>query len=140
MKKMILLLIVSFLATKIYSQNMFACFQNNKKPELQISVFFDKNNKAKYIKYKGQNETIPLFYSKIEKTNNDGGHPAVYWAETYVEKYRGKVTGTYIFTNAGTYGLDVTYKRKKDGKEFYFYILEGSQDIDNSTFRSTPCF
>ena len=38
-------------------------------------------------------------------------------SETYLEKYREKITGTYTFTNAGTHGLDVTYVRKKDGKE-----------------------
>ena len=125
MKKVVTLLFLTLCLTKSYSQNMFACFENDK---------------AKFVKYKGQNETIPLFYSKRETTNNDGGIPAVYWAEIYTEKYRGKVTGTYTFTNAGTHGLDVTFKRKKDGKEFYFAIIEGSQDSDNSTYSSQPCF
>ena len=140
MKKVVTLLFLTLCLTKSYSQNMFACFENDKKPDLKISVYFDKNDKAKFVKYKGQNETIPLFYSKRETTNNDGGIPAVYWAEIYTEKYRGKVTGTYTFTNAGTHGLDVTFKRKKDGKEFYFAIIEGSQDSDNSTYSSQPCF
>jgi len=140
MKKAYIFLFFTFFLTEAFSQNMFACFENDNNPELKISVYFDKNNKAKYVKYKGQNETMSLYYTKRETMNNDGGHPSVYWAEIYVEKYRDKITGTYTFTNAGTRGLDVTFKRKKDGKEFYFSIIEGSQDSDNSTFNSRPCF
>ena len=107
---------------------------------MKISVYFDKNNRAKFVKYKGQEETISLYFLKKGSEKNEGGIPAYYWFETYVEKYRGKITGTYTFTNAGTHALDVNFKRKKDGKEFYFQIIEGSQDEDNSTFRTKPCF
>lgn len=127
-------------AAKTFGQDMYACFVNDENRKLQLSVYFDKNNKAAFVKYKGQTATIPLVYSKIKTTKNSGGIPAVYWAETYNEKYNGVITGQYIFTNAGTRGLDVTYVRKRDGKKFYFSILEGSQDSDNTTFRSRPCF
>ena len=50
------------------------------------------------------------------------------------------VTGTYTFTNAGSHGLDVTFTRKKDNKEFYFSIIEGSQDPDDGTYRKSPCW
>jgi hypothetical protein len=141
LKKVVITIVLFFgLKHVSYSQDMFACFENDVNKSLRVSVFFDKNNKAKFVKYDGQHETIPLFYSKIHKSKNEGGHPSVYWAETYIEKYRGKITGTYVFTNAGTRGLDVTYTRKRDNKEFYFSIIEGTQDQGNSTFRSTPCF
>jgi len=140
MKKISILLIITFLSGKIFSQNMYACFENDNKKNLKISVFFDQNNKAKFVKYKGQEETISLYFQKRRTEKNDGGHPAYYWFETYVEKYRGAITGTYTFTNTGTHGLDVNFKRKRDGKEFYFQIIEGSQDEDNFTFRTTPCF
>lgn len=139
MRTISLFLFFATFAVNVYSQDMFACFENDIKPNLKISVYFDENNKAKYVKYSGQDETIPLFYLRREKNGSLGGH-MVYWAETYTEKYRGIITGTYTFTNAGTYGLDVTFKRKKDNRKFYFSIIEGSQDSDNSTFRSKPCF
>lgn len=134
----IILLTVSF---STYSQDKFACFENDNNNTLQISICFDQNGKAKYVKYNGQNETIPLFFKKTERTENaPGGHPRYWISEIYVEKYRGVVTGTYTFTNAGTHGLDVTFKRKKDNKEFYFSIIEGLQDPNDGTYRSDPCW
>ncbi len=138
MKKYIFLFFLVVFGSNLYSQDKFACFQNDKKTELQISVCFDKDYKAKYVKYKGKDETIPLFYSKKEKS--DIGGAKTYWAVTYVEKYRGVITGTYVFTNAGSHGLDVTFKRAKDGKEFYFVIIEELLDTDGETYLNRPCF
>lgn len=143
MKKTLAILFI-ILSTSAFPQNnkMYACFQNDENSNLQISICYNtKTDKYTYVKYKGQDETIPIFFSKkINTKNPDGGHPAYFWAITYTEKYRGKITGIYTFTNAGTHGLDVTYKRKRDGKEFYFFLIEGMQDIDNAQYKSTPCF
>ncbi len=92
-----------------------------------------------FVKYSGQQDSIRIFYSKIIKSKNDG-IPAVYWAKTYIEKVKGKITGEYTFTNAGTYQLDVTYTRKKDNKEFYFSIIELTEGNDDRPFRLRPCF
>ena len=143
MKKLILLctVFICLFTINSFSQNKgYACFENDTKKELKISVCFNNSGKAVFVKYKGQEETIPIYYSKITKSNNPGGNPSVWWAETYIEKYRGKVTGTYIFTNAGTYDLDVTYKRKKDNKEFYFTIIGGAPNSEDARYRSSPCF
>jgi hypothetical protein len=133
-------LLLAFATLKLQAQNMYACFENDANKNLQISVYFGKTNKAMYVLYKGQKRTIKIAFVKRENEDNPGGHPRTYWADTYNERLNGKITGTYTFTNAGTHNLDVTYKRKKDKKEFYFKIIEGSMDSDNAVYRSTPCF
>jgi len=122
------------------AQNKYACFQNDVNPNLKISVLFDSKEKVHSVQYYSKKDKTILYYSKTTKTKNTGGHPPVYIAVYYIERYKGKVTGTYIFTNAGTHGSDVTFIRKSDGKEFYFSIIEGSQSNGESTFRNTSCF
>jgi hypothetical protein len=138
------------------SEFSYVCFENDENPDLKISVCFDKNirgrqfdriMKAQSIKYKGQEESIPLFFQKRNVSEN-GGIPAFYWADTYNETYQGKVTGTFTFTNAGTYGLDVNFRRKRDGKEFYFQLIESTQiekaqneeHGNDYNSKTTPCF
>ena len=130
---------ICFLTTSTFSQTKYACFENDKNKNLKISVSFNKNNRALYVKYSRQKDSILIFYSKIIKSKNDG-IPAYYWVETYLEKIKGKIIGEYRFTNAGTYQLDVTYLRKRDNKEFYFSIIEGTEGDDDRPFRLTPCF
>jgi hypothetical protein len=123
------------------AQNRYVCFESDKNPKLKISVLFDAKLKAKFVKYSGQKDSIKLVYSKFEKAENPGGGiPHIYWAETYLEKLNGKVTGEYVFTNAGTYQLDVTYTRKKDKKEFYFHVSEENNPTDDFPYHPDPCF
>ena len=134
----------------------YVCFENDENPDLKISVCFDKNIRGRYfdkimkaqsVKYKGQEESIPLFFQKRHVSEN-GGVPAFYWADTYNETYQGKVTGTFTFTNTGTHGLDVNFRRKRDGKEFYFQLIESTQiekaqneEHENDyNSKTTPCF
>jgi hypothetical protein len=131
---------IVFSIIKASSQNKFACFENDLNKNLKISVSFDKNKRAKFVKYQGQKDSIPIFYSKIIKSKNPGGIPAVYWEEIYLEKYKGKVTGEYTFTNAGTYQLDLTYSRRRDNKEFYFAIIGNTVGNDGQPFRINSCF
>jgi hypothetical protein len=130
---------ICLLTTNTFSQTKYACFENEKNKNLKISISFNKNNRALFVKYYGQKDSIRIFYSEIVKFKNDG-IPAYYWAETYLEKIKGKVTGEYTFTNAGTYQLDVTYSRKRDNKEFYFSIIEGTEGDDDRPFHFNPCF
>jgi hypothetical protein len=124
----------------VFAQNKYVCFQNDKNPDLQLSVTFNAKHKAISAKYKGQADVLTLQYVSIKKSPNPGGHPAAYWSETYTEKYKGKTNGTYVFTNAGTHGLDVTYTRKKDGKEFYFMVNENLMNPNGETYRDDACF
>ena len=138
-QKLFLTSITFFLISSVFSQTKYACFENDKNKNLKISVSFNKNNRATSVKYGGQKDSIRLFYSRIVKVKNDG-IPAYYWAETYLEKDKGKVAGEYIFTNAGTYQLDVTYLRKRDNKEFYFSIIEGKEGVDDPPFHFKSCW
>jgi len=134
-KTILLICFASFSFIYLKAQNVYSCFQNDKNQNLKISVCFDKNDRAIYVKYKGNEETIPVFYSKKEVTPNNGGHPSAYVFITYIEKYREKVTGKYVFSNAGIGGLDVTYYRAKDNKEFYFSMIPGT-----ARNQDEPCF
>lgn len=118
------------------AQKKFACFQNDKKSSLKISVCF-KNDRASYVKYYGQDETIPVFY-KSSHSYMEKGAAHGYWSSVYIEKYRGKVTGRYTITNAGIGGLDLTYIRYKDNKKFYFKLISNKSDY--SIYQSNPCF
>jgi hypothetical protein len=117
-----------------HAQKYFICFTCDEKTSLQISVCYE-NGKAVYVKYKGQDETIPLIFlrEKIEKGSAD-------LSTTYVEKYRGAVNGTYTITHSGNWDY-VTYTRKKDNKKFNFTINhETSVNEKDNSYRTTPCF
>jgi hypothetical protein len=140
MNKLILLGLLLSLFTPNYAQSKYTCFENDKNKKLRLQVSFDKNENPKYVKYEGQKDSILLIYSTRSVFKNPGGHPAEYWQKTYLEKYQGKITGEYSFTNAGTYQLDITYTRKKDKKEYYFQIIESSFHEENGIYNSMPCF
>src|ERR1700754_4357252 len=104
MIKPILIIAVIFfsLVNCAFAQKTFVCFENDHNKNLKIYVCFNQKNKAIYVKYKGQKDSIPVIYkSRTSEKGQDGGIPAYYWNEVYVEKYNGKVTGEYILTNAG---------------------------------------
>ena len=137
------------------SELLYACFQDYNNPDLKISVCFDKNIKAKYfdknlkvkfVKHQEQDEVIPLFFQNRQTYDGNGDTEASvqrFWSDTYTEKYRGKITGSFTFTNSGFYGLEVYFIRKRDGKEFHFRRIEGTKDENNENgygFTTTPCF
>ena len=141
------------------SELLYACFQDYNNPDLKISVCYDKNIKAKsidrnlkvkFIKYRGQDEVIPLFFQNRENYDGTGAEISEssvqrFWSDTYTEKYRGKITGSFTFTNSGFYGLEVYFIRKRDGKEFHFRRIAGTEDESNGnengySFTTTPCF
>jgi uncharacterized membrane protein YfhO len=129
-------LLVVFLLTQstTFAQKYFHCFTCDSKPSLQLSVCYE-NDKIVYVKYKGQDETIPLTFVK-----NKNISVTAYSTDesTYTENYRGVVNGTYKFTKSGNWYY-ITYKRKKDGKVFKFTI-DHEKSIVNEEFRTTPCY
>ena len=133
-------IVIFFLIPVAFSQNKYVCFQSDSIKTLKMAVLFDKNRKAKFVKYAGQKDSIPLYYHSIYKNKNPGGIPAVYWAATYLEKVNGKITGEYTFTNAGTFDLDVTYLRKRDNREFYFEVIDDQNKEEGFPYRAAPCF
>jgi hypothetical protein len=133
MNKIYLLIVFVFVQTTVFAQKTFKCFTCDSKPNLQFSMCFE-NDKAIYVKYKGQDETMELLFLK---TKNPKKEVATY-IETYNEMYRGAVNGTYTITHSGNYDY-VVYTRKKDGKKFEFTI-DLDRSVINEEYRKTPCY
>ncbi len=144
MKKIFLLFFVLLLANApgIFAQYKYACFKSATNKEVQLTVYF-KNKKAIYIKYKGQKKSIPLIYSNTKQTPNIGGSPAFFWTETYLVKTGKKITGSYVFTNGGSFELTLTYissNTKNKIPKMSFTIIESLAGENFSAYRDTPCF
>ena len=134
MKKYLLVGVACIFSNSIFAKKYYKCFVCDTKPNLQISVCFE-NERVVYVKYKGQDETIPITFLKTKFENGS----AVY-NDSYVEKYRGTVNGTYVITHTGNWDY-VSYTRKKDGKKFEFTINhETSVNERDNSYRTTPCF
>ena len=132
----ILLLTLALLFSTIsFCQNSYSCFQEDDNNKLKILICYDKNNKPLYVKYNGYEETFSLFYLKKEAFDTKDGHPRYLITLYYLEKYRGRVTGTFEFSNVGRGGINVTYRRKKDDKVFNFSLIPNTERNG-----STPCF
>lgn len=135
MKREILLFSFLLLSlSQLTAQKHFKCYVCDDNPSLQISICFE-NEKATYVKYKGQDETISLYFVK-SKFEKGGAYPTT--IDTYVEKYRGETNGTYVLTHSGNWDY-VNYSRKSDGKKFNFTI-DLSLSIKGDTYRTTPCY
>lgn len=133
--KLTYIIIFCFVCIHVSAQNFYMCFTNDTNPKLALSVTFNSTSeKATFIKYKGQKETMLLSY--LKRSVPAKGDAA--YETTYSEKYHGKQTGTYIFTHSGNWDY-IKYIRKKDGKIFNFTInLETS--IKDDGYRKTPCY
>ncbi|MFM2223821.1 MAG: hypothetical protein RJA07_23 [Bacteroidota bacterium] len=121
-----------FFSLAAFAEKHYICYNCTTNKKLQICICFENNN-AIWIKYKGQHDSIPLFFVK-EITPNPG---YAAYEQIYTEKYKGKVNGTYLLSHSGIYD-DVVYTRKKDGKKFNFTI---NFDLtDGGGYLKTPCF
>ncbi len=135
--KIRLMYIIIFCVLRINAsaQNFFMCFTNDANPKMTLTVGFDtKTEKASFVKYKGQGETIPLYY--VRQRFPHKGYAT--YETTYTEKYRGIQTGTYIFTHSGNYDY-IKYIRKKDNKTFTFTVDLDLSIVDEA-YRKTPCY
>jgi hypothetical protein len=137
MKSILIFVVVFCFKANGFSQNMYSCFQSDTNPDLKILVCHNSKYRITYVKYFGQHETIPVFFQKYN-TYQEEGATKNWWNEIYVEKYREKITGTYMVTNSGIGGLDITYTRKRDGKKFYFKLIETENGY--SKYLDSPCF
>ncbi len=141
MKKILVLIavITCIAVPKVFSQYKYACFENKNNKKLQLTVYF-KKDKAVLIQYKGQKKAVPLIYSTTEQTGNDAGAPSFFWKETYLVKTGKRITGNYVFTNGGTYELQLGYINKKTGQNIPFTIIGSLAGENFSAYRDTPCF
>lgn len=129
------ILVFCLVRMPVSAQHFFICFTNDLNHKLALSVGFNaKTEKAVFVKYKGQADTIPLSY--VKQIFPHKGYAT--YETTYNEKYLGKQTGTYVFTHSGNWDY-IKYIRKKDHKTFNFTI-----DLDTSMegkgYRKTPCY
>ncbi len=128
MKKIFLLFAV--LGVSLASaQTVYKCFQSDDNPKLALMAK-SVNGTIVSVKYKGQKQAIPL-------TNGHQKAADIDLNELYLEKYNGKITGRYTFTNTPN-DETLQYERMKDGK-FYYFTLSPSSYVNNA-FRRTPCW
>ena len=141
MKKTTFLIAVLVFAAlpKVFSQNKYACFQNEVNKKIQLTVVF-KKEKAIAIKYRGQKKAIPLIYSNKEQTENGAGSPSFFWKETYFVKTGKKISGSYTFTNGGAYELQLSYIDKRSNRKNNFVIIPSLAGENFSPYRNAPCF
>jgi hypothetical protein len=113
----------------------FICYKGDANPALEISISFDKEEKALKVKYKGQEEAMNLSYVKEEYLEG-GAYPTI---ETYYsEMYDGKENGVYKLIHSGNWDY-AEYTRTKDGKKFKFTI-DHDLSIGNDGYTTIPCF
>lgn len=134
------IVILLLTAEGVSAQYKYACFKSESNPATQLMVCF-KNNKALYIKFKGQKRNTSLHYSGTRQTDNTGGSPPFFWTETYTIIRTGRrVSATCIFTNAGAYELELSYINNKTKIKQRFTIIEALAGENFSPYRNTPCF
>jgi hypothetical protein len=141
MKKIMLLVLITTLAVfaRLNAQYKYACFENKANKKLALTAYF-KKDKAVLIRYKGQKKAIPLIYSTTEQTANNNGSPPFFWKETYFVKAGKKIVGSYVFTNAGAYELQLSYMDKRSNRKNDFVIIPSLAAEDFSPYRNVPCF
>ncbi|WP_420574946.1 hypothetical protein [Kordia sp.] len=113
----------------------YICYKNDDKPSMQLSIAFDSEGNAKFVKYKGQKDSIPLQNIK-EDFQSDGAYPTI--TQFYNEIYNGKKNGTYELTHSGNWDY-AKYTREKDGEIFKFTI-DHEMTVTGNGYRNRPCF
>lgn len=113
----------------------YICYRNDDKADMMMSISFDEEGKAQAVKYKGQEESIPLFYQR-EVMEQGGANPTI---ETYyIEMLNGQKNGVYKLTHSGIWDY-AEYTRGKDGKVFNFTIDHDSS-VEGDSYTKKPCF
>ncbi|WP_298510337.1 hypothetical protein [uncultured Kordia sp.] len=113
----------------------YICYTNDDKPSLQLSIAFNEEGNALFVRYKGQQSSIPLVNVK-ENFENDGAYPTI--TQFYNEMYNGKKNGVYELTHSGNWDY-AKYIREKDGKVFKFTINH-ELTVTGNGYRATPCW
>ena len=123
------------LNNKSKSPGYFICYTSDQNQSLELSIHFSAEGRATALKYKGQQDYIPLKYLS-EKMETDGAHPNIY--QYYQEIYEGKENGNLELIHSGIWDY-ANYTRKKDSKQFHFAI-DHEQTVVDDTYRTTPCY
>ncbi|MBC8756765.1 hypothetical protein H2O64_18975 [Kordia sp. YSTF-M3] len=113
----------------------YICYKNDDKTSMQLSIAFNDEGNALFVKYKGQKGTIPLKNVK-EDYEEGGAYPTI--TQFYHEMYEGKKNGVYELTHSGNWDY-ATYTSEKDGEQFKFTI-DHETTVVAGEYRKTPCF
>jgi hypothetical protein len=113
----------------------YICYKNNDEASMQISIAFDVESNALFLKYKGQKDSIPLQNIK-EDYQGDGAYPTI--TQFYDEMYEGKKNGTYELTHSGNWDYAVYRPLKKD--TIFKFTIDHETTVVGGEYRKTPCF
>lgn len=113
----------------------YICYKNDDKPSMQISIAFDVESNALFVKYKGQKDSIPLQNIK-EDFQDSGAYPTI--TQFYDEIYNGEKNGTYELTHSGNWDY-ATYRNLKSDK-VYKFTIDHDMSVTGDSYRTTPCF
>ncbi|WP_298426808.1 hypothetical protein [uncultured Kordia sp.] len=123
------------LEEKVAEPDHYICYKNDEKSSMQISIAFDIDANALYVKYKGQKDSIPLQNIK-EDYQDSGAYPTI--TQFYDELYEGKKNGTYELTHSGNWDY-ATYRNLKSDK-VYKFTIDHDMTVTGNGYRTTPCF
>lgn len=123
------------LKEKTTTPDHYICYKNDEKPSMQISIAFDEESNALFVKYKGQNDSIPLQNIK-EDFQDNGAYPTI--TQFYDEIYKGEKNGTYELTHSGIWDY-ATYRNLKSDK-VYKFTIDHDMTVSGDNYRTTPCF
>jgi hypothetical protein len=113
----------------------YICYTNDDKSSMELSVAFNDEGNALFVKYKGQKDSIPLQNVK-EYFEEGGAYPTI--TQFYDEIYDGNKNGSYELTHSGNWDYAV-YRNLKNDTVFKFTI-DHEATIVNGEYRKTPCF
>jgi len=115
--------------------NHYICYTNDDKPSMQLSIAFNDEGNALFVKYKGQKDSISLKNVK-EDYAEGGAYPTI--TQFYDEIYNGSKNGSYELTHSGNWDY-VVYRSLKNEKVFKFTI-DHTATIVGGMYRKTACF
>jgi len=113
----------------------YICYTSDDGSSMQLSIAFNDDGNALFVKYKGQKDSIPLLNIK-EDYQGDGAYPTI--TQFYDEMIDGKKNGSYELTHSGNWDY-ATYRPVQKDTMFKFTIHH-EMTVVNGAYRKTPCF
>lgn len=113
----------------------YICYTNDDKSSMELSIAFNSDSNALFVKYKGQEDSIPLENVK-EDLQSDGAYPTI--TQFYDEILNGKKNGTYELTHSGNW--DYATYRPLDGDKVFKFTIDLDATVVNGEYRETACF
>jgi len=113
----------------------FICYQEDRREEQKISIYFDKNGMANGMKFKGDQNWISLQYN-TSQLESDGTMPKT--IDQYFAIVAGDKIGILNLTHIGNWDYAV-YTSTKDGIELNFTI-DHELTIVNDEYRKDACY